>query len=207
MSTQTVDAGRRHTSGADHVAAVAEAVARFDGADQLAVTARWGRQLAEWLPQGRRLIAVGNGGSAAQAQHLTAEIVGRYCRDRQPFSAVSLHVEPCVLTAIVNDYGVQEMYARQVGAHGRAGDVLVLMSTSGGSANVAAAARRARELGLVTWAMTGAGPNPLASLCDDALVVDADETAVVQTVHLMALHLVCAALDDELAAAGRLGSP
>lgn len=201
----TVQTRRGHTSGAEHVAAVAQALARFP--DQLELTSRWGRQLAEWLPQGRRLIAVGNGGSAAQAQHLTAEIVGRYCGERQPFSAVSLHSEPSALTAILNDYGVEEMFARQVAAHGRAGDVLVLMSTSGGSANVLAAARRARELGLVTWAMTGAAPNPLAALCDDALAVEAAETAVVQTMHLMALHLVCAALDDELAATGRLWSP
>lgn len=204
----TVQMTRPSTSGADHVAAVAEALSRFQSdPDQLEVTARWGRRLAEWLPEGRRLLAVGNGGSAAQAQHLTAEIVGRYCRDRQPFSAVSLHAEPCALTAILNDFGPEEVYARQVGAHGRAGDVVVLMSTSGGSSNVVAAARRAKELGLVTWAMTGAGPNALSLLCDDALVVDAAETAVVQTLHLMALHLVCAALDEELSAAGRLGTP
>ena len=109
--------------------------------------------------------------------------------------------EPSALTAITNDYGPDEVFARQVAAHGRPGDVCVLLSTSGGSANVVAAARRARELGLHAWALTGPAPNPLADACDEALCVPAAETAAVQELHLVALHLVCAAMDLAMGAA------
>ena len=145
---------------------------------------------------GGRLLAAGNGGSAAEAQHLTAELVGRFRADRRPFSAICLSAETSSVTAIVNDYGADEMFARQVEAHGRAGDVLVLLSTSGRSPNVVAAAERGRELGLHVWAMTGPAPNPLAAACDDALCVDAPSTATVQEFHLVALHLLCAAVDE-----------
>lgn len=188
--------GRAFSVGQGHVAALAAALENFG--EQVDVAERWGRTLAEILPAGARLLAAGNGGSAAQAQHLTAEIVGRYCADRPPMSAVSLPAEPSALTAILNDFGPEEVFARQVAAHGRAGDVCVLMSTSGGSGNVVEAARRARGLGLRTWAMTGRGPNPLSEECDEALEVDAAETAVVQELHLVALHLVCAAMDEAL---------
>jgi D-sedoheptulose 7-phosphate isomerase len=189
-------AARPFTIGAEHVAALADALGGF--AEQLERMDRWGRELADRLAAGGRLLAVGNGGSAAQAQHLTAEIVGRYHVDRPPFSAVALHTEPAALTAILNDYGVEQVFARQVAAHGRLGDVLIAMSTSGRSGNVLAAATTARELGVTTWAMTGPAPNPLAELADDALAVDASETAIVQELHLLALHLVCAAFDNHL---------
>ncbi|MEP6851599.1 MAG: SIS domain-containing protein [bacterium] len=187
---------RRYTVGQEHVRALSQALDRFGPAVEVAE--RWGRTLAEVLPTGVRLLAAGNGGSAAQAQHLTSEIVGRYCLDRPAMSAVSLHSEPSALTAILNDFGPQEVFARQVAAHGRPGDVCVLMSTSGTSANVLAAAVRARALGLHTWAMTGPGPNPLVDACDEALCVEAAETAVVQELHLVGLHLICAAMDDVL---------
>jgi D-sedoheptulose 7-phosphate isomerase len=177
----------------DHVSTLSAALHRF--APQLATTHRWGTWLAERLLDGGRLLAVGNGGSAAQAQHLTAEIVGRYHSERRPFSAVALHSEPSALTAILNDYGPEEVFARQVEAHGRTGDVLVAMSTSGASRNVVAAAERAVALGLHTWALTGPGPNPLSEQCDECLAVDVPDTAVIQEVHLVAVHLVCAALD------------
>jgi D-sedoheptulose 7-phosphate isomerase len=159
---------------------------------------RWGRRLADILPGGGRLLVAGNGGSAAQAQHLTAELVGRYCLDRDPFSAIALHAETSAVTAILNDYGAEELFARQVRAHGRPGDVCLLMSTSGRSSNIVAAAHAARERGLTVWAMTGAGPNPLAEFADDALCVDALDTATVQEIHLVALHLVCEEFDAAL---------
>jgi D-sedoheptulose 7-phosphate isomerase len=160
----------------------------------------WGTRLAAVLDAGGRLLASGNGGSAAQAQHLTAELVGRYRDDRPPYSAICLSAETSSLTAIANDYPPEELFARQVEAHGRPGDVLVLMSTSGSSRNIVAAAERGRACGLTVWALTGPRPNPLADAADEALCVDATFTATVQELHLVALHIVCAALDKELGA-------
>lgn len=161
---------------------------------------RWGRTLARRLVDGGRLLVAGNGGSAAEAQHLTAELVGRFVDERRPLSAICLSAETSSLTAIVNDYGADEMFARQVAAHGRPGDVVLLLSTSGRSPNVLRAAERANELGIRTWAMTGSAPNPLARCCDDALAVDAPSTAVVQAVHLVLVHALCAAVDAHLTA-------
>jgi D-sedoheptulose 7-phosphate isomerase len=155
----------------------------------------WGRHLAGVLTAGGRLLAVGNGGSAAQAQHLTSELVGRYRDERRPFSALSLHAETSSVTAIANDYGADDVFARQVRAHGREGDVLVALSTSGRSPNVLAAVTAARECGLTTWALTGRAPNPLADAAHDAVVVDAPYTATVQEVHQIVVHLLCAAVD------------
>jgi D-sedoheptulose 7-phosphate isomerase len=177
----------------DHISSLSAALHRF--APQLATTDRWGTWLVARLLDGGRLLAVGNGGSAAQAQHLTAEIVGRYHSERRPFSAVALHSEPSALTAILNDYGPEEVFARQVEAHGRTGDVLVAMSTSGASRNVVVAAERAVALGVHTWALTGPAPNPLSKQCDECLAIDVPDTAVIQEIHLVAVHLVCAALD------------
>ncbi|WP_408003907.1 D-sedoheptulose-7-phosphate isomerase [Puerhibacterium puerhi] len=160
--------------------------ARLDG---------WGRELADRLLGGARLLVAGNGGSAAEAQHLTAELVGRFEGERTPLSAIALHAETSSLSAIVNDYGPEEMYARQVAAHGRPGDVLLALSTSGKSPNVLAAVRRARQLGIDTWALTGPGPNPLADACDDVIAVGAASTSAVQEVHLVAVHALCAAID------------
>jgi type III pantothenate kinase len=158
----------------------------------------WGRRLAEILGGGGRLMAAGNGGSAAEAQHLTAELVGRFVDERRPLSALCLSAETSSLTAIVNDYGADEVFARQVQAHGRPGDVLVLLSSSGRSPNLLTAAQRARAAGIRVWAMTGNRPNPLADRADEALAVRARTTAVVQEVHLAAVHALCAAVDAHL---------
>jgi D-sedoheptulose 7-phosphate isomerase len=158
----------------------------------------WGVRLASVLGAGGRLLAAGNGGSAAQAQHLTAELVGRYRDDRPPFSAICLSAETSSLTAICNDYPAEELFARQVEAHGRLGDVLVLMSTSGRSSNVVAAAERGRACGMQVWAFTGPRPNPLAEAAEEALCVEATFTATVQELHLVGLHILCAGLDREL---------
>lgn len=186
-------------TGDRHVAALVRALGGL-GPD-LDTLDRWGRSLAARLSAGGRLLAVGNGGSAAQAQHLTAELVGRLRDDRAPLSASCLHADASSLTAIVNDYGVEEMYARQVRAHGRPGDVLVALSTSGRSPNVLSAVRAATSTGLTTWALTGPPPNALADLCDEAVQVEAVATATVQEVHLIAVHLLCAALDVALGVA------
>jgi len=193
--------GLRTPVGVEHVRYLTEALAGSGPA--VALATRWGRELAGLLPGGARLFAAGNGGSAAQAAHLTAELVGRYRDDRRPFSAVALHAEVSALTAITNDYGHDEGFARQLEAHARPGDVAVLLSTSGGSPNVVRAAQRARECGVLCWAMTGRGPNALTEAADDFLTVDSAFTATVQEVHLVLLHVLCAGLDAELDA--RLG--
>jgi D-sedoheptulose 7-phosphate isomerase len=159
---------------------------------------RWGCRLAHVLSGGGRVLVAGNGGSAAEAQHLTAEIVGRYRDDRPPFSAIALCAEGSAVTAIGNDYGAEEVFARQVRAHGRTGDILVVLSTSGRSPNVLAAADAAEAAGMTSWALTGPRGNPLAERCDDALCVGSPHTATIQEVHLVAVHLVCAAFDHAL---------
>jgi D-sedoheptulose 7-phosphate isomerase len=158
----------------------------------------WGEQLAAILMSGGRLLACGNGGSAAEAQHLTAELVGRFREERMPLSAIALHAETSALTALVNDYGAEEMFARGVRAHGRPGDALVSLSTSGSSRNVLAAVKAADDIGMTTWALTGPAPNELAAMCDDAICVDAPSTATVQEMHLLLLHGLCMALDEVL---------
>jgi D-sedoheptulose 7-phosphate isomerase len=183
-------------SGRDHVAALARALEALD--PDLERIEGWGAWLAGVLLGGGRLLAAGNGGSASQAQHLTGELVGRYGRERAPFSAIALHAETSSLTAIGNDYGPEEAYARQVRAHGRPGDVLVALSTSGRSPNVVAAAGAAGAAGMLTWALTGPRPNPLAELCDDAVAVEASSTATVQEVHLVVVHLLCAAVEGRV---------
>ncbi|MBT2384535.1 SIS domain-containing protein [Streptomyces sp. ISL-11] len=177
-----------------HCQSLLDALARFrhHGLHQVAA---WGEHLAAVLPLGGRLLAAGNGGSAAQAQHLTAELVGRYRTERPAYSAIALHADTSSLTAIGNDYGFEELYARQVTAHGRPGDILLLMSTSGRSPNLLAAATTGRAAGLRVWAMTGPRPNPLATRADEALCIEADTTATVQEAHLVALHLLCESFD------------
>lgn len=160
--------------------------------------AEWGVDLAARLMAGQRLLAAGNGGSAAEAQHLTAELVGRFDGDREAFSAISLHAESSSVTAIANDYGYENMFARQVQGHGRAGDVLLLLSTSGSSPNLLRAAEAARKIGVTSWALTGPGPNPLTAVCDDHVAIDA-RSANAQEGHLIALHAICRAFDSEVA--------
>jgi D-sedoheptulose 7-phosphate isomerase len=157
----------------------------------------WGRDLAWHLGQGGRLLVAGNGGSAAEAQHLAAELVGRLRGERIPLSAIALTPESCAVTAISNDYGFEEVFARQVRAHGRPGDVLIVMSTSGRSPNLVRAARAAREIGMRTWAMVGTAPNPLADACDEVLRCPG-EAQVVQELHLVSVHVMCEYLDEEL---------
>jgi D-sedoheptulose 7-phosphate isomerase len=156
---------------------------------------RWASEIADRLLGGGRLIAAGNGGSAAHAQHLTAELVGRYLRERQPLSAIALHAETSALTAITNDYGPDEAFARQVRAHGRPGDVFLGISTSGQSSNVIAAAGAAAQAGLTVLALTGEGPNPLAMASHDALCVPG-ATPTVQELHQVTVHLLCECIDD-----------
>jgi len=160
----------------------------------------WGTDLGRVLLRGGRLLAAGNGGSAAHAQHLTGELVGRYRTERRALSALALHAETTSLTAIVNDYGAEAAFARQVEAHGRPGDVLLLISTSGRSPNLLTAAAAGRRAGLEVWGMTGPRPSPLGDCCDRCIAVDAETTATIQEVHQVVVHLLCAAVDAHIAA-------
>jgi D-sedoheptulose 7-phosphate isomerase len=188
--TRPLPAGCRHLAELDRpLRALHDAVPRLE---------RWGKTLARVLSGGGRLLAAGNGGSAAQAQHLTAELVGRYRDERPPFSAIALCVEPSTLTAIANDYGIEDLFARQVRAHGRPGDVLIALSTSGRSPNVLQAVETAAAAGLRSWALTGPPGSPLAESAEECVCVDAPHTATVQEIHLIAIHLLCAAVDESL---------
>jgi D-sedoheptulose 7-phosphate isomerase len=162
------------------------------------VVAEWGQRLAEVFAAGGKLLACGNGGSAAEAQHLTGELLGRFRDERRPLPAVALSADSAAVTAIANDYGFEELFARQVQAYGRPGDVLVALSTSGTSPNVIAAAKAGLDLGVTVWAMTGPGPNPLAALSDSAIAVDAPTVATVQEIHLSLVHALCIGLDRAL---------
>jgi D-sedoheptulose 7-phosphate isomerase len=197
-----VTAPRPLLTGRAHLAAAIRALGELEG--DVERLDRWGGHLATVLLDGGRLLATGNGGSSAQAQHLTSELVGRYRDERTPFSAISLCAETSSITAIANDYGFAEAFARQVRAHGRGGDVLLALSTSGKSPNVLAAVTAARQAGLTTWALTGPGPNPLADRCHEALCVGASDTATVQEVHQVVVHLLCAAVDVAVGASSAL---
>lgn len=176
------------------------ALSRAAGAMRRAapIIASWAGQLAQMYDLGGRLLVCGNGGSAAEAQHLTGELVGRFRYDRHPLSAIALHADGSSLTAICNDYGDDAMYARQVRAHGRPGDIVFLLSTSGESRNILAAGKAAQELGLRVWSITGPAPNSLTAASDENIAVEADTTATVQEIHLMLIHALCLGLDHEL---------
>ena len=189
----TTETARASTDVADdHVAALLPVIEALRA--EVPRLASWGEQLADRLLGVARLLAAGNGGSAAEAQHLTAEFVGRFDGDRRAFSAICLHGDSSAVTAIANDYGFAEVFARQVTAHARPGDVLVLLSTSGTSENLVRAAQAGREAGATVWAMTGPGPNPLTDAADDALVLPG-VGASVQEAQLVAVHALCRVFD------------
>jgi phosphoheptose isomerase len=197
MTMLTGTASKTTRVARDHVTALLPVLdALRDESERIT---RWGDTLAERLLGGARLLAAGNGGSAAEAQHLTAEFVGRFDGDRRPFSAICLHGDTSSLTAIGNDYGFEEVFARQVTAHANPGDVLVLLSTSGTSANLLRAADAGRAAGATVWAMTGSGPNPLADAADDAMTLPGPH-ANVQEAQLVAVHALCRVFDARVRA-------
>ncbi|KTR41898.1 phosphoheptose isomerase [Curtobacterium oceanosedimentum] len=184
----------------DHIAASVPVIASLvDHKDHIAA---WADDIAARLVAGRRLLAAGNGGSAAEAQHLTSELTGRFDGDRPAYSAISLHAESSAVTAIGNDYGYDQVFARQVTAHARAGDVVVLLSTSGKSPNLLRAAEAARAVGARSIAMTGPGPNPLADAVDDAIRIEGP-SANVQEAQLVLVHALCRAMEPALRRGGR----
>ncbi|MBU6270453.1 MAG: phosphoheptose isomerase [Betaproteobacteria bacterium] len=153
------------------------------------------------LAADRKIMACGNGGSAADAQHLAAELVGRFERERPELAAIALTTDSSILTAVANDYRFDEVFARQVRALGQAGDVLVAISTSGNSANVLAAVQAARERGIRVIALTGRGGGRMAGLLgeqDAHLCVPHDRTMRIQEVHLLIVHCLCDGIDAAL---------
>jgi D-sedoheptulose 7-phosphate isomerase len=155
-----------------------------------------GQRMAGRLLEGGRVLAFGNGGSAADAQHFASELVGRLGRERRALSAIALTTDPSIVTAVGNDLGFQAVFARQVEAHGRPGDLAVAISTSGRSPNVLAGARAARERGLVTVGLTGNGGGGLAAAVDTLIDVPHSDTQRIQEVHVMVLHLLAQIVED-----------
>jgi len=147
---------------------------------------------------GGKVLLCGNGGSAADSQHLAAELVGRFRRERQALAAIALTTDTSILTAVGNDYGFDRIFLRQVEALLRPEDVLIGISTSGRSANVNAAVRRARSVGAVTIGLAGGDGGELAALVDIALVVPSNNTARVQECHIAIGHIICSLVEDGL---------
>jgi D-sedoheptulose 7-phosphate isomerase len=181
---------------------LAHSLAAFERATQDAGLLAAARKIAEVITEALRgankLLLIGNGGSAADAQHIAAEIVGRYKHDRPAYAAVALTTDTSALTAIGNDYGFEQVFARQVAGLGRQGDVLLALSTSGRSPNILAALRTARDHGLITIGFTGSKGEALGALCDHLLIAPSDDTPVIQQIHLAMAHGICDEVEQAL---------
>jgi len=150
------------------------------------------------LNAGNKLLLIGNGGSAADAQHIAAEIVGRYKQDRGAYAAIALTTDTSALTAISNDYGFEWVFARQVEGLGRRGDVLLALTTSGRSQSILKALSTARSLGIITIGFTGAKGEAMGTLCDDLLIAPSDDTPIIQQIHLAVGHAICEAIEHAM---------
>jgi D-sedoheptulose 7-phosphate isomerase len=182
-----------------HLALSRETLERASGdAGLLDAARKIAEAIANSLRRGNKLLIAGNGGSAADAQHIAAEIVGRYKKDRPAYAALALTTDTSALTAIGNDYGFEHVFSRQVEGLGRRGDVLLVLSTSGRSANILGSLKAARSQGLVTIGFTGAKGNALAALCDHLLVAPSDDTAVIQQIHMAFAHGICEVIEQNL---------
>jgi D-sedoheptulose 7-phosphate isomerase len=158
---------------------------------QLSVLQEIGLALTAALRGGGKILWCGNGGSAADSQHLAAELVGRFRRERRGLASISLTTDTSILTCVANDFGYDSVFSRQVEAIGSPGDLLVALSTSGNSRNVVAALEAARSKGLTTVALTGKGGGKMAQLADHVLSVESTDTARIQEVHILAGHMLC----------------
>lgn len=158
------------------------------------------QELISALKAGNKVLLCGNGGSAADAQHIAAELTGRYQTHRKALPAMALSTNSSAITAISNDFGFDSAFARQVEAHGNPGDVLVAISTSGNSGNVAQAVRQAKGQGLFTLGLLGCQGGMIAPLVDRVIVVPADETPHIQEIHITIGHILCALVDQAFSA-------
>jgi D-sedoheptulose 7-phosphate isomerase len=157
-------------------------------------------RMADSLRRGGRVLAFGNGGSAADAQHLAGELVGRFRKDRRALSAIALTTDPAVVTAVANDLGYERIFARQIEAHGRPGDIAFGISTSGSSPNVIQGFQAAKAAGLVSVGLTGRGGGAVRGLVDLLIDVPHADTPRIQEVHGMVIHLLCEAVEEICAA-------
>jgi D-sedoheptulose 7-phosphate isomerase len=155
-------------------------------------------RIAASLKRGGKVLLAGNGGSAADAQHIAAEFVGRFVNDRAPLAAIALTTDTSALTSIGNDYGFEKVFERQVRALGHKGDVFLAISTSGRSPNIIEALKAARKAGLATIGFTKAAKTPMHRLCDLTLAVPSEETALIQQIHITAAHAICHLVEREL---------
>jgi D-sedoheptulose 7-phosphate isomerase len=155
-------------------------------------------RIADALANGNKLLVAGNGGSAADAQHIAGEFLSRLAHDRAPLPAVALTADGSVLTAIGNDFGFERIFERQVLGLGRAGDVLLALSTSGRSRNILSAVAASRRIGLFAIGLTGRSGAELAAACDLCLRAPADDTPIIQQLHLTAAHIACALVEERL---------
>ncbi len=158
------------------------------------------RAVTDCLKNGGTLYFMGNGGSASDSQHLAAEFVGRYEKERRALRAVALTTDTSILTAVGNDYGFERVFERQIEALGRKGDVVFAISTSGNSKNVLRAVHKAKEMGLVTIGFTGGSGGELKSLTDLTFVVPSKKTSRIQEAHIMVGHILCECVDELLSA-------
>lgn len=149
------------------------------------------RLIAQALKADKPLLVCGNGGSAADSQHIAGELVGRFLKERRALRCISLTADSAVMTALANDYGYEAVFARQVEAYGEAGGAVLGISTSGNSANVVAAFEKARAIGMTTIALTGEGGGKLAALADVLIDVPSRHTPDIQQVHLALYHFLC----------------
>ena len=155
-------------------------------------------RVTDALIAGHKLLLAGNGGSAADAQHLAGEFLSRFGYDRAPLAAVALTTDSSVMTAIGNDYGYERLFERQVLGLGRRGDVLIAISTSGRSPNILRALRAARESGVVAIGFTGRGGGDMPALCDLCLLAPSDSTPLIQQLHITAGHIICGLVEERL---------
>jgi D-sedoheptulose 7-phosphate isomerase len=151
------------------------------------------------LANGGKLLIAGNGGSAADAQHIAAELTGRFVRERRPLPAIALHCNSSALTAIGNDYGYEHVFARELSAHARPGDVFLAISTSGGSKNILRAIEAAREKNATVIGLTGESGGSMQAACDLCLCVPSKSTARIQEMHITIGHAICELLEEALA--------
>lgn len=159
-----------------------------------------GKRLIEVLESGNKILLCGNGGSAADAQHIAAELTGRYlAKNRRPLAAIALTTDTSALTAIGNDFGIEQIFSRQVEALGVKGDLLVAISTSGNSPNILRAVESARERGLAVVGVTGGNGGKLQNACDLALVVPSSHTPHIQEMHILIAHILCDLIDRHFA--------
>jgi D-sedoheptulose 7-phosphate isomerase len=188
---------------AEHFRRSCETLSRAaEDADMRAAIHAIAAVVAEAFRAGHKLLIAGNGGSAADAQHIAGEFLSRLNFDRNPLPAIALTTDSSVLTAIGNDYGFERTFERQVRGLGKPGDVFIAISTSGRSPNVIAALQAAREGGLTTIGFTGTAGGPMQPLCDHCLVAPSAETPLIQQIHIVAAHAICGLVELDL-----FGSP